>query len=273
MIPHYSHSSTATFRRCLWKFHHFYGGERPEAGPDKPGSRMGSAGHMGLKGYYLALQMDRVHRSADLGTNWGKVYEQALGWAQYEFDPLDEEDMAAFRKLEEILHIYFRLCVNDRWKILLVEEKIKVGRFMGILDVVAQDEDTGKIFIIDHKFQKSREVAQLPTDVQISFYMMLASKLDFQVDGLLFNIICTTAKKGETQAGKVIRNYIRRSTNFLQNFERDQNTQVQAMDEFLLHPAPYRNFTRDCTWDCDLYQHCLQSMQGVPSDCTICSQR
>ena len=273
MIPHYSQSSTGTYRRCLWKFAHLYGGERPEAGQDKPGPRMGSAGHMGLKGYYLALQMDRVHRSADLGTDWGKVYEQALGWAQYDYDPRTEEEMAEYRKLEEILRTYFRQAAMDRWKILLVEEKVKVGRFMGIIDVVAQDEVTGKVFIVDHKFQKSTQVSHLALDAQVSFYLMLASKLDFQVDGLLYNMVCTGTQKGEKQAGKIIRNYIRRSTNFLNEFERDLNTQVQQMDEFLLHPTPYRNPTKDCPWDCDLYEHCQQSMQGVPSDCTICSQR
>jgi hypothetical protein len=274
MIPHYSHSSTATFRRCKWKFWHLYGDERIDLKTESLGARMGSAGHMGLRGYYLGIMEDRVKQSEpNYKSDWNTLYDTAFGWARYEFDPRDETDLLAYLHLEDVLKSYFRVAMKDKWRVLLVEEKVKVGRWMGILDLVVQDMDTGRVFIVDHKFQKSLQVSHLRIDPQVSFYLMLAQKIDLPVDGLLLNMICTGKQKGDTKAGKIVRTYTKRSKEFLASFEQDLMVQVPEMDEFILHPAPYRNPTKDCVWDCDLLEHCTYASERKANECTICSPR
>jgi PD-(D/E)XK nuclease superfamily len=241
MIDFYSNTSTSTFRRCTYKFHLQYGSKvrvREEKGL---GLRTGSAGHLALKAFYSGACK----------------YKEALEWAWEEFNPQSPEEVEEFGKLRDVLLFYWSRAVGDRWKILEVEKEVKVGRLMGIFDLIIE-EPGGRRWIVDHKFQRSRSLSHLATDTQVSFYLLLARELQLGVQGLLYNIIPTGSSKPEP----VIRKLCTRSEAFLLSFRKDLEVQIQLMDDFQNNPTPYRNFTRDCVWDCGLRDVCLKGMES-----------
>lgn len=234
----WSNSSTTTFRRCTYKFDELYVQPKRDQETKRTGQALGSAGHIALKAFYL-----------------GKTTQEALEWAWDEFNARDEEQGKDFDRLRVALDRYWTVAARDNWKVRAVEKKVTTGRIMGILDLVAED-NAGIPFIADHKFQKSHEVGHLPVDTQVSFYLLLARLKGIKVNGLLYNIIPMSK-----EARFPIRRFVTRSNAYLDNFARELYHQVTLMDNFLEHPDPLRNFTKECAWDCDLYRLCLNRME------------
>lgn len=243
MIKHYSHTSTSTFRRCLYRFNEFY--VQPEDREEEPeivegkGARIGKAGHLALKAYYsglgIAVAVDHAYES---------------------FAARDEEEMKDFKRLKATLQFYFKVVATDRWEIHAVEQEVKIGKYMGIFDLIVTVPGGAK-YIVDHKFQRSKSVHSLAINSQISFYLMLARELGIQVDGLLFNIIPT----GESEPVYPVRKICFRSAAFISNYKADIDKQILEMEEFQLEPKPYRNFTDNCLWDCSIKDYCIGSME------------
>ena len=233
---YYSNTRMSNFRRCTWRYYQIYGLEQPVFEEEKRGLAIGSAGHAALRAWYE-----------------GKGLKTALDWAYEEFSPADEADLEDFEALTATLRFYFER-VRDNWKIQEVEVKLVDGSLKGIIDLIVQDS-TGKTLIVDHKFQRSKQVSHLPTDTQVSLYLLLAKRLGKPVDGMLYNIIPT----GE-EPTYPIRRMCTRSPAFLRNFEEEVNLQIKLMQEFDSNPRPIRNFTRDCVWDCTIYHECLRRM-------------
>jgi len=240
MITHYSHSSTAAFRRCLERFYQLYVKEKGSVTQEKGmGQRLGSAGHLAFKAFYS-----------------GYPSHIALDWAYEELAPSNQVEENAWKSLEETLVYYWTHTLTDRWAVLEVEKEVRIGRYMGILDLVVKDS-SGRVMIVDHKFQKSTSVHHLEIDPQISFYLLLARELGIGAEGLLYNII----PMGKLQAHPV-RKYCTRSQVFLDNFKKDLDSQIERMDIFQAVPiSPYRNWTADCPWDCSIYAMCKKGME------------
>lgn len=241
MIKHYSHTSTTTFRRCNYKFQQLYMLSDEEAIdiPEGLGSRTGKAGHIALKAFYSGLH-----------------YKKAEDHAYEEFSPMNEQELKEFNRLRSILTYYWTATLGDRWKVISVEQEVKVGKYMGIMDLVVETPN-GQIFIVDHKFQKSKSLSGLATNNQVSFYLLLARELGLKVDGLLYNIIPTGTDKPEAP----IRKLCFRTPRFLDNFKVDLDAQIEQMVQFQLDPKPYRNFTDNCQWDCAIKDYCLHRME------------
>lgn len=241
MIQHYSHTSTTTFRRCNYKFQQLYMLSDEEALdlPEGLGSRIGKAGHIALKAFYSGLH-----------------YKKAEDHAYEEFAPMDEQELKEFNRLRSILTYYWTATLGDRWKVISVEQEVKVGKYMGIMDLIVETPN-GQTFIVDHKFQKSKSLSGLATNNQVSFYLLLARELGLGVDGLLYNIIPTGTDKPEAP----IRKLCFRTPRFLDNFKVDLDTQIEQMVQFQLDPKPYRNFTDNCQWDCAIKDYCLHRME------------
>lgn len=239
-IEFYSNTSTSTFRRCKYKYHLSYGKEKIGVATEKgPGLKMGSAGHMAFKAYYS-----------------GKSIKTAHDWAYESFAPSNEAEEKKFEVLKTVLKNYWPIAKTDRWKIIEIEKKVEVGRYQGIFDLIITNPN-GKIWIVDHKFNRSHSTSHLDVDTQVSYYLLLAQKLGIDAQGLLYNIIPTDGGKDHYP----IRKLVSRSPTFLKNFEKDLEAQVQEMDRFYTEPTPYRNFTKDCSYDCEFYFQCLKSME------------
>lgn len=242
-IEHYSNSSASTFRRCKYKYQLLYGKGKVEL-PQEEGNglRLGSAGHMAMRAFYS-----------------GEKPSVAFDWAYEEFDPQTEAEYKKFEELKAVLRKYFPLAYMDGWEILEVEKKIELDRYQGIFDLVVRTKQ-GKIWIVDHKFRKSRQMSHLEVDTQVSFYLMLAKLIGVEVEGLLYNTIPMDGK-GD---GEPIRRLCFRTPWYLENFKRDLDAQILEMDAFYGNPNPYRNQTGDCSWDCTLYNYCLKQLGAKP---------
>jgi predicted RecB family nuclease len=241
MIKHYSNSSTTTFRRCTFRFHQLYmlSEEYDVEVLQGVGIRLGKAGHLAMKAFYS-----------------GEHYKVAEDHAYEEFSPQSEDELKDFNRLRAALTYYWSATLADRWKVLKVEEEVKTGKYMGILDLVVKTP-SGQTYIVDHKFQKSRRTTHLHLNTQISFYLLLAQKIGLRVDGLLYNIIPMDTDKPSPP----IRKLCFRTPIFLANFEQELDTQIQIMEQFQEEPKPVRNFTEDCLWDCSIREYCLSSME------------
>lgn len=238
MIDFYSNSSTTNFRRCTYRFHQQYMLSKEE-GSKSGGLRMGSAGHIALKAYYN-------------GGGMRMAVELALG----EYAPENPDELNEFGKLEAVLYAYWKSTLTDRWKVIMVEQEVKIGKIMGIVDLVIE-EPNGRKLIVDHKFQKSRSLSHLPTNTQVSFYLLLARELGLPIEGLIYNIIPTNGEN----PGVPIRRLCSRSNTFLDNFSRELHTQIELMERFQENPQPLRNFTADCVWDCPIQEFCTKEME------------
>ena len=239
-IEFYSNSSMSTFRRCTFRFWETYGYEGRSDGEQNEGMRLGSAGHMAFKAYYSG------HSTAT-----------ALDWAYSEFNPVNRSDQDKFKHLTKVLQAYWLTYATDNWKVVLLEQEIKLGRLMMIVDAVIEDS-YGRKYIVDHKFKKSLNTYHLDMDTQVSLYLYLARELDWKVDGLLYNMIDTG------KVGHYRREYCTRSNKYLDSFGADLVTQIGVMDNFFLDPKPYRNQTEHCKWGCDLYQYCMDRLEQKP---------
>lgn len=235
-ITHFSHSSTTTFKRCLYKFHEYYGGEKRESQRNYS-QRLGHAGHVALAAYYA-----------------GKSIQDSIDHGYEDYNPGTGEEVTAYKGLEKTLVRYFTVAARDGWTVRAVEKEVRYGKLMGILDLIIETKQ-GQRFIVDHKLQKSTNLGHLDVDDQVSFYLMMADMLDLQVDGFLLNLI-PTGPEGLAP----IRRIVNRSPLFLKRYKEEMDLQVELIERFLSAPTPIRNFTRDCRWDCDLYQTCLQRM-------------
>jgi hypothetical protein len=234
MLNHISFSSNTTFERCKFKFAHTYSKEiRPESAPSAA-QRIGIAGHLALKALYLKHPL-----------------QVALDWAYESFNPHSTEELQQFDLFSVAIKQYKNSLHTDAWKVLYVEHEVKIGRYMGILDLVIKIP-TDQIFIVDHKFQKSLNASDLDHNPQISFYLMLATLLSLEVEGLIYNMI-------DSSAGVVKRKIVYRTPTFLKVFKHELDLRIAEMDAFNPQTAT-RNFTRDCRWDCGLYKFCMEGM-------------
>lgn len=239
-IEHISNSSSTTFRRCLYKYSLLYGKTKIELPDERSmGQRLGGAGHIAMQAFYT-----------------GKSVQNAYDLAYEHFDPQSAADLKAFDNLCESLKVYWPIAYMDGWEILEVEKKVELDRYQGIFDLVIRNKQ-GKIWIVDHKFKRSHQVSHLPMDTQVSFYLMLASMVGVEPEGLLYNII----PMDDRDKRYPVRRLVSRSRMYLANFKRDLDLQIEQMDKFYNAPTPYRNQTDNCSWDCDLYKICLKNLE------------
>lgn len=241
MITHFSHSSTTTFKRCLYRFHEYYGGEKREDGPRNFSQRLGHAGHVALAAYYS-----------------GKPIQDSIDIGYEDYNPTTAEEVMTYKELEGTLLNYFSLAARDGWTVISVEKEVKIGKLMGVMDLVIETKD-GSRYIVDHKFQKSTKTDHLEVDDQVSFYLLLALHLGLNVNGFLLNIIPTGSEKLSP-----VRRMVTRSQGFLSRYAKEMGMTIELIERYLSAPTPIRNYTSSCKWDCDLYKLCLQRMnQGL----------
>ncbi len=226
------------------KYWLIYGGdEKPEEDQKQPGPRKGKAGHKALETFYS-----------------GSTIAEAIKAGTESYGAVTSEDMQAVKALRIVLQNYFSQTVSDGWEIKAVEREYSIGRYKGIIDVIAKHGK--RVFMVDHKFQQSTQTNHLHFDPQVSFYLMLAQKLALPVSGLLYNII-PTGLSAKGKPNNPVRTFLQRSKRFLAEYETDLVIQISEMDNFHSNPRPYRNFTKDCVWDCQFYQECLEAMEGI----------
>lgn len=237
-----SHTKLSTFRRCLQKYHwNYIQHYRPK--PSVSQTR-GSAGHSALAEWHVNYKIESAIAAA-----WKYWYGQQLA---------DGDD---WRLLEDALIRYFAWSQkNDSFKILQSEYEFKIGYgnpdfvFTGFIDGIVQD---GKQqWLLENKFYKKVDDTGLEMDIQASLYMLAAKLLGKNVSGVIYNMVRIGDNKKSIEE-PVVRKKLYRNAAGLSHVQTEMVQQVKNMLKYQEGGMPYRNPTKDCSWDCAYYSICL----------------
>lgn len=235
----YSNTRLTTFKRCRLKYHWQYV-DKIES-KQANALRRGAAAHLAMASYYN-----------------GKDPKVAVAdaWEAYSVT-----SPAAYKRMEEldlILTRYFNWArINDGWQVLEVEKTVEVEynghKLMGIWDLLVKKN--GRMWLVDHKFQKSHSFANLEVDPQVTHYLALARLLGYKVDGLIYNIINLETGKTDKIA---LRQQTGRADYFLKIYLDSLDSQIREIKKADRRTLPlYPNWTKDCCWDCQFYRRCI----------------
>ena len=248
-----SHTRAGCWRSCRRKYYWSYvRGLRSPA--TSPAMELGRVGHLVLQSYYLNMNEEKAM----------EVLE----------DPKNEIDEATYEHAYELLPRYFDACRSlDNFKVMATEKwfDLPLGgerghRLIGIVDGLLQRND-GSMWLLEHKFSGRISTKHLDIDPQTSIYVLAAKSLEWDVKGVLFNIIRTgtgpTAKREP-----IVRAYAYRppsSTNLMSEELLQQAREMQRFED-IEDPASqqrvaYRNPGQSCNW-CPFYRVCLEYQDG-----------
>lgn len=247
----YSNSRLSTFKRCRLKYHWQYIAKNSGDHHTSRALRRGAAAHLAMAAYYR-----------------GKSPKEAVGEAWESYRPSSPKGLEYMLDLDLLLARYFQwAAVNDLWQVERVEETVEAEykgiKLMGIWDLLVRKN--GRLWIVDHKFQKSHSFANLEVDSQVSHYIALARLIGMPVAGLIYNIINLETGTTKTIA---LRQQTGRTDYFIQTYLDSLAPQVKEMKKAARHTLPiYQNWTRDCCWDCQFYRRCIDEpyTEGVPT--------
>jgi hypothetical protein len=237
----FSNTRLSTFRRCRLKYHWQY----VEKQESKKATALvrGSAAHEAMAAFYS-----------------GKSIKEAVAQAWVSYEPNSPKSLERMLELDLILTRYFKWAErNDFWQVLAVEENVEVSygshKLMGIWDLLVKKD--GRLFIVDHKFQKSHSFSHLEVDTQVSHYLALAKLKGLNVAGLILNII--NLETGNTEK-IALRQTASRADYFVTNYLQSLDPQISEIKQAQESNLPiYPNWTKDCCWDCAWYKKCIET--------------
>ena len=250
-----SYSKMASFRRCLQSFHWKY--MNKYFTPSSMGQQRGTSGHAALAVWHVGY--DRKEAIEAAWDSWS-----GAGYA-------DNED---WQLLYAALLRYFDWSAShDTFVLKVAEQKFDVEYDLDGVPVILTGymdgivEEDGRLWVLENKFLKRMDNNDTSLDMQVSTYMLAAQLLKYDVSGVIYNKVrISDSKVAVTEP--VVRTRMFRNP---QGLDRVQNEMIQQMRQMIFYEkgggVPYRNPTKDCSWDCAFYQACL-SMQDDGQDPT-----
>lgn len=237
----FSNSRLTTFKRCRLRYHWQYVEKQGQTVLKSRALRRGTAAHAGMAAYYQ-----------------GKPLKEAVAVAWEAYAPSDLKSLKYMLELDLILSRYFNWAkTNDLWNVVAVEQTVEVDygphKLMGIWDLLVKR--TGKLYIVDHKFQKSHSFSNLEVDPQVTHYLALARLMGLKVEGLIYNIINLETGKTDKIA---FREQTSRQDYFIKSYLDSLEPQIKEIKKAQRQKLPiYANWTKDCCWDCSFYRRCI----------------
>lgn len=128
----------------------------------------------------------------------------------------------------------------------------------GFFDGLLRDVTTGEYWLVEFKTMSDwSRLNQLPQDKQISFYLLAASLMGLNVQGVMFDAIKTYKwVKDRPAAESFERHWVRRTPEQLQEFQAELYSSVGRRDELSLNlEYPIRNVGKACDW-CSVMPEC-----------------
>lgn len=243
-----SHSKMQVFRRCLQQYHWKYVDKYFP--PSSIGQQRGTSGHAALAVWHVSYNADEASQAAwDSWSNAG--YQDGEDW-QTLFNAL--------------VRYYNWSSQNDTLKLQAAEQKFEIAyevsgipfNFTGYIDGIVEEDN--RLWILENKFLKRMDNTDSSMDQQASLYMLAAHLLNYDVQGVIYNKVrVADTKVAITEP--VVRSRMYRNSLGLDKIQNEMLAQVRSM---MLHEKgekqPYRNPTKDCSWDCAFHTACL-SMQ------------
>lgn len=246
-----SYSKLNTYKRCRQQFHWKYVDKFFP--PSTLGQTRGTAGHAALAVWH------REYKEDDAITAAWQVWEQNGLPSNEEWDILYESlrRYVAWSKQ------------HDTFKLVEAEQEFEIQfdpipgaelqfasfTLGGFIDGIVKD---GKqTWLLENKFHKRMDNHPLDLDFQVSVYMLASLILKYNVSGVIYNIVrVADTKIAVTEP--VVRRRIRRNPAGLAYIQTEILRQVREMQDYQQKGGlPYRNPTKDCSWDCPFYQPCL----------------
>lgn len=238
----HSYSSLSEWRRCRYRFWL----KRKKGIIPEPGIGLirGSAGHAALE-YWYGTERNR---------------EKAIEVASNTYTSVNQTD---WELLRSVLLRYFDWSeANDNFEVIATEWnfELELGphTFIGFIDGIVKDF-RGQIWLLEHKFMKQVSTKHIPLDPQISVYLLAAVASDLKPTGVMYNNI--RVSNGATAIKEpVVRTLAYRPIEGLQYFAQELVAQMREVERFMSKDqpiAPYRNLTKDCSWDCSYKDICL----------------
>ena len=242
-----SHTKLKTFRRCLQQYDWKYvDGIYP---PSNVGMDRGTAGHKALAVW---------HNEHDAGKSTQAAFEWWSGMGYQE----DEE----WRLLLDALNRYYPWSTeHDEFQLVKdeYEFKIEFGTeehtiiFNGFVDGIV--EEKGRTWLLENKFYKRMDNSDKTMDIQSSLYMLATQLLGMEVAGVIYNMV----RIGDTKIAitePAVRQRVIRNPDGLERIQNELVYQAQAMLAYQEGGVPYRNSTKDCSWDCPFLSPCMSMM-------------
>lgn len=255
----FSHSSLATWRRCRYKYYLSY--IMDYSPPSSIGQFRGTIGHACLGEWYASNKDDEkaIKKASEIAT-------------QIEID--NNIDLAnEWDDLLLVLYRYFNWARSkDDFETLAIEKEyeIELGgyKLTGFIDGIVKTKDD--VWIMEHKFVKQASIRHVNLDMQVSIYMLAATKLGYNPIGCMYNNIRMT-KGGIAAIEPVQRTLAYRNYEGLKVIEYELINQMEELSEYneKRNLKIYRNPTKDCSWDCPYYSVCLSLNSSGEADSVL----
>jgi len=249
-----SHTKLSTFRRCLQKYHWMYVDKYYP--PPGVGQARGSAGHSALAKWHVDYNSQTAMDAA---------------WIVWESNGYGQGD--DWQLLEDALNRYFPWSLkNDNFKLLSAEEKFEIEfdiseygyeniepfTFIGYIDGIVEED--GHKWLLENKFYKRMDKSSKEMDQQSTMYLLAAQLLGYDVRGVIYNMVrVADSKVAVTEP--VVRQRVFRNASGLEKVQHEVQIQTADMQSYHMRGGmPYRNMTKDCSWDCPFYNPCLSML-------------
>jgi hypothetical protein len=259
-----SHTKMSDFRRCLQRFHWKYIDKYYP--PSGIGQIRGTAGHAALADWHVnydaQASMDKAwgvwNESYALPANeeWDLLYKALLRY--YAWSKPRDEKVLKLLHAEQEFEIEFDISPY-------VGENTEPFLFTGFIDGIVMEND--QVWLLEHKFYKRMDNSPLDMDQQVALYLLVSHIMEYQAVGTIYNIIRVADTK-VALTEPVVRRRVFRNKLGLAHIQTELARQVQAMQQYTQGGVPYRNPTKDCSWDCPFYVPC-QSMSDDGNEPTV----
>lgn len=261
-----SFSQLETWRRCRQKFAWWYR-DRLSA-PRSVGQVRGEAGHAALALWYAGQSEEEA-----IGAALQIVHQEYPNLSAHEIDKQCE-------LLQTVLFRYFAWEPdNGNWRPLVVgveqhvelplvsDENGELHGVQGYFDLVLarpDKDDPDAVWLVEHKFVQEARHSHLLLDPQITMYCLLYQMATgTSVKGVIYNSV-RVRPGGIAEKEPARRTEVPRSQAGLQLAYHELLLQarevVAARTQFQRGRGQeliYRNATRECHWECNLYQMCV----------------
>lgn len=242
-----SHTKLGTFRRCKQQYHWKYINKYYPKSSE--GQVRGSAGHAGLAEWHRSYDAAKAMDAA-----WNKW--AAEGWSEGEAWQLTEETLLRYFAWSEQNDTFTIIQSEQKFSFVFAEPDVKL---IGFIDGIVKAED-GRMWLLENKFNKKVSTGGLDIDSQSTMYLLAAKLLNQPAVGVLYNIIRVGTKIALKEP--VVRKSLYRNPNGLDYALQEILQQAREMIKYHEEGGePYRNPTRDCSWDCPFYTACLNLLE------------
>lgn len=302
-VPMLRNSERHDFKRCPLRWHWRYNEHLVPVSLNTGPLIFGSLGHLALAEYYVP----GTKRGRNPVEVWDELTTDLVDFVKTEAKYFDDEIEASWEDARELGHNmleHYLLHYGDdaHWEVLWVEDQFHqniahplrkreaIVNYVGTIDLIVRNLETGQIEYVDHKFMKTIEVEHLYIDDQNGGYLAIGTH-ELRKRGLIgpkevvrtlvYNFL-RKAKKDErpqddngkylNKDGSVSKKqparYFHRER--IERIGSERNTQIRriAQEAYWMKAVRagklpiIKTPTRDCRWDCSYFDICQIHEQG-----------